>query len=267
MHAANYDRLAERYDYESWRNQSRSGPAMFLLNFHLFPEWLSGWTPMRSMAHPAEATRRAATTVWQPGGAAGASLLRVDYCETASRVEAHEVLLQTLANFEGPEVARQPDADWGDVAFGSRGLRALAFARANLVFIISRIGPADTPVDSVARALDQATVARPSTAAPGTRAGRGKAPAMKGADAVLLPTAESDIVAIRMSDPGEGEARMFKLFAPEGELFRTGNEIHLRGLAPDGKKPKIDIFSTEHGQSRASAWSRHRARSLSAERD
>lgn len=83
------------------------------------------------------------------------SLLLMDLRECESRDQAHEVLLEYLANMQAPDVSRLDEDAPGDIAFALDPSSALVFARGNLVISLSNGARTKAPADEVAQKIDQ----------------------------------------------------------------------------------------------------------------
>jgi hypothetical protein len=152
------DDLKKQHGYDSWRGRNSLDENLFVWNFFLSGNELSGWQPHRIQRIEARESDSPflLRSIWkQPESSAKEEkLLSIDTLECASRAAAHEALLQMLGEFQGPIVTRSEQSEVGDVAFTAPGGSLILFARANLVIMVRNAGRDLVAVGGVASQLD-----------------------------------------------------------------------------------------------------------------
>jgi hypothetical protein len=157
---------------------------------HLFYEW-AGRTPrperlfvrrfITAAARPTRLSEAVVQTVgqpglpklvvaiWRPDDNTQGEAFRTDVLECSSMQEAHEVLMQVLANFQTQIVERDAQRSAGDVWFQTPNGAASIFTRGNLVFAVRSLQPG-VRSEAVAEAMDSELISRPPAPASPPRA-------------------------------------------------------------------------------------------------
>jgi hypothetical protein len=146
------DFIAERYAASQWLGGPGS-PGQ-LTDVTLTGAEAPGWTLVRSKRNEG-AGPPSLVSMWRRPDADD-EVVSVRIVECPSPDAAREQLLEELGAMQSPVIERQAGRDApGDVAFGL-GETMVAFARANLVLVISNAGRKAVSVTAVARDLDRA---------------------------------------------------------------------------------------------------------------
>jgi hypothetical protein len=180
--------LKRRYDFPAWKKAQRLDSELHVWRFRFAGPELPGLVPVR--IEPAETTPgagfmlhiedkkapaaeqaesdvlsaqpRLTKSFWRPV-AMPKALINVDAYECASREACHEFLVHILGEFQSTKLERRDDLEIGDVAFAVPGGAALAFARANLAYLVRNASRQTIDVTQIARELDQQLAARPAS--------------------------------------------------------------------------------------------------------
>ncbi len=131
-----------------------------IFNFHFQPGMLPGWTITRAREVD---TGRGIRLIQANAAEDGLNrVARIEVFETANPDEARNLFKETLARFQRdpasilritPQVG-EAEASLGDTAF--------TFLRGNLVVMVTAIGAAQMPVQSLARQIDASIVKKPA---------------------------------------------------------------------------------------------------------
>jgi hypothetical protein len=157
------DRLSQRYGYEQWSGINTLGENLFIWKFSLSGNEFPGWEVYR--IRPVEEVSWPPTilSLWQRPTGVTEELLRVDVFECASRIAAHDFVVQLLGEFQTTLVARQEQIAVGDVAFVVPEDKDILFARGNLVLLVRNADRALVPVTDSARQFDTDLISKPET--------------------------------------------------------------------------------------------------------
>lgn len=148
------DAVRAHYHFDEWKGVNRLNKEIELQDIVLPKGLVRGLEPSRVReVDPGDGTRLLRASWVDPEHPESLVLLDLRVCP--SRDSAHEVLLETLANMQAPDIRRLEEKAPGDVAFALDETRAVAFARANLVVHVSNGGSALVAVDSIARTIDE----------------------------------------------------------------------------------------------------------------
>lgn len=205
------DYLKKLYEYEAWRGRNTLGEGLFIWQFSLSGGEVPGWQARHAQSiPPAGGFPPMIQSAWQPGRDDGGALLTVDVFECDSLEHAHEFLLQTLGQFQGPPLRRLSEGETGDVAFATEGETLILFARANLVLQIGSAGERPQVVTGVARGLDRELARKPE------QEGR----AVEGLEQLPSPGDKRDArILIDLREYERAERRpWYKFFARNGEV-------------------------------------------------
>lgn len=149
MESENLTAIAERFGFEEWRGKSQDSDAATLREIAIPDGTIAGLDAARIRVIALDDGTTLHRATWQAEGGEGVN--RLDLRECGSVEEAHEVLLELLANMQSPLVERLGgDLDVGDVAFAQDPSTSVVFARANVAAKV------DVAPDGALRALDTA---------------------------------------------------------------------------------------------------------------
>lgn len=207
--------LKRLHSYETWVDRSPLPESLHILGFFLTSDDMPGWQRNRRELFESEQVRRT-QSIWSRREHVD-ELLRVDLLECPSRTAAHELLLDTIGEFQSAAVSRQ-EVGLGDVAFGN-GEFALVFARGNLVVMFRNAGRELVSVVDDARHLDEQLTSRPT-------AGHGVTPSIIRFELSVREAKVGEPVTIEMeaADP-LGRPVWFKVFAAGGQLHAEGGGL------------------------------------------
>lgn len=151
MQAAQKEFLEERFGAKQWRGRSESGRRL-LKGFRFEGSELKGWKLLR-VKDSEEGKTMILRSMWRPGDDAD-ELVAVDVFVSTTVKDAHETLLEALANVQSGAMERKTEKNApGDVAFGLANTM-IVFARANVVVLVRNAGRTVVPVGTIARDLD-----------------------------------------------------------------------------------------------------------------
>jgi hypothetical protein len=223
MNEDRLDTIKEGYSFEDWRGANQLGEHLFIYNVYQHPPHFEGWELHQSQLLSAPGQPPAVISTWKQVEAPGIAVLRSELYECSSRLRAHELLVERLAQFQSVEVVRLEPPPVGDVAFTGPGEGFVLFARANLLFFIANARPEQAPVLPLARQLDAELIARPEKpdAGPPRLARRSAAPAKVEATAgraTPLTPALADA-------PGRDPGVYYKVFSDKGEVSLQDEEL------------------------------------------
>lgn len=154
--------LRRRVAFEEWRHIGTSGERLFIWQFALYGNEFSGWEAHRIQTVETVGRPPSIQTIWKrPAGGATDELLSVHLYECTSLAAARELLVQMLADFQAPQVARLDKAPAGDVAFGSPEDTFVLFTRANLVLLVRNAERKHIPLSNEVRPFDEYLIRRP----------------------------------------------------------------------------------------------------------
>ncbi|MCL4850859.1 MAG: hypothetical protein KJZ78_05690 [Bryobacteraceae bacterium] len=185
-------------------------------------------------------------TLWHPSAGPNSALMSVWIYECSSRTAAHQLLLQSLAQFQLPGMVRTEETAVGDVAFALPSGALMLFARGNLVVLVRNAGRQVVPVMEHARRLDEQLISKPEAvkaeAAPQPRKvmfapveARVKTPVP-----VLLAATEQDL--LQLHTPTE-RLVMYKVFARGGELSETNGQLVYTPAAKG--QQEVNVFTID----------------------
>jgi hypothetical protein len=231
------EQFRQRYRFDEWRDTRATEESLFAWRFFIGGNELSRHRALKIESIDGAELPRAMRAIWgraeenRPAG----PLLRVEAYEAPSRVEAHEVLLQRLAQFQSPLLERRSEAV-GDVAFGMPSSRSLVFARANMVVLVANAATDLENVEPAAEQLDRLFTATPEVARSAVR------PEIRRAEvAEARPAAGDPVQLLLEADDPLGRPVWFRLSARGGEFFAREDSVF---YAPAAKgRQTIDIVS------------------------
>lgn len=149
MQAADRESLKRLHRFDEWAGRSALPQARLTRPLAFAGDAVPGLRVERVDRRDAEEPPRS-TVFWRRGDTP--AVVRTDLFECASVQAAHEYLIDALNEFESAAIERRPNADFGDVAFGTDSVAL--FARANLVVLVRKATPQREPVGAVAQAID-----------------------------------------------------------------------------------------------------------------
>ena len=215
------DLLRERHGFDEWRDARPTGEALFIWRFFLAGRELPGRRALRVENVEAPGVSPSIRSIWgtEPEDA-DAPLFRVDVYEAASRVEARELLLHRLAQFQSPLIERRREAP-GDVAFGMPDDRSLVFSRGNMVVLVLNAGDNVETVEPVARELDHLFSAPPDVAHSPVR------PEIRRAGVAVArePTPGAPVPLVLEAEDPLGRPVWFRLSAKHGDFFAAEDGV------------------------------------------
>jgi hypothetical protein len=218
------DLLRERHGFDEWRNARPTGEALFIWRFFLAGGELPGRHAFRVENVEAPGVSPSIRSIWgtepEDAEATDAPLFRVDVYEAASRVEARELLLHRLAQFQSPLIERRSEAP-GDVAFGTPDDHSLVFSRGNMVVLVLNAGHKVGTVEPVARELDHLFSATPDVQRSPVK------PEIRRAEvAVARETAPgAPMPLVLEADDPLGRPVWFRLSAKRGDFFAAQDGV------------------------------------------
>lgn len=233
-----FSAAADRLDFYAWRRTNRLGEELLVQNYVLPEEQLPGWALDRVDVVTRPGWPRSLQCVWRD---AAAGLTLVDVYESASREQAHALLVELVARVESPLVARQERPTLGDVVFTGPGEGFILFARANLVLAVRAASPRPTGIPEAAARIDADVISKPSVspveALPAIRSLRATAPAVRAGERVALTLEAAETA---------GEPLVYKFFTPTGELSLEDDQVVYRHGA--GGPAQVETYAIAAGR-------------------
>ncbi|MDX1615247.1 MAG: hypothetical protein R3300_13115 [Candidatus Promineifilaceae bacterium] len=153
--------LKERLAFDEWKDSNTLAESLFIWQFFLTGDEFPGWSAHRIRQEEPTQWPRTIQSVWRPADEGKEGLLSVDIYECASRADAHELVLQLLAEFQSIDVTRQEQGIAGDVAFAPPGNATLLFARGNLLTLMRNASRPLVAIPEIAGRFDDFLVGRP----------------------------------------------------------------------------------------------------------
>ena len=144
--------LKQRFEFDAWRGTNVLGRDIIRQQVSLPQNVIEGLEPgqIREI-DPGDGTRLIRAS-WSVPGDADSSIF-IDIRECASLEQAHDIVLELLANMQAPDVERMEEPV-GDVSFGRGKHLALIFARGNLAVSIRNGGDKPVAVNKYAQMID-----------------------------------------------------------------------------------------------------------------
>ena len=237
MNGEQYEELKGRYNFDEWRDRNRLDENLFIWRFLFKGDEFPDWQPqqIRELGPPPGGERllsmeadigeapRLIQSIWRPSKGRAGAAFSIDSYECASRAASHELLIRILAEFQSPLIARQPEAEVGDVTFVHPGNNIILFARANHAVVIRSMGATTISVSELASQFDSDLIEKPqaqiSRMEPNIRTLRSELAELQvGAQAPLE---------IDASLPS-GQPLMYKFFSRAGEvLMKEGKLLYV----------------------------------------
>lgn len=228
--------LKQKYDFKSWSVRNRLAENLFVNNYLLTSRPISDWNILKEEEIKVEGVPRCQRSFWVNPRLGTEASFRLDVYECASLPQAHEFLIRVLATFHSPLVGQRDDLPIGDVIFTPPGEASAAFARANMVFVISRAGRANFSVAELARQLDLDLASKPEDAKSDARAFSLQMSSASGAggDAALR---------VALSERRSAEPVCLKFFSSSGEVQAQGESLVYTAT---GKRPlEITVYAVD----------------------
>jgi len=154
MDATELKVLSAKFDFAAWKGTNRLGRELSVRNIAFPKDLVAGFASAQIREiDPGDDTRLLRVS-WELPGTEGASLV-MDVRECKTRDQAHDVLLELLANMQAPDVKRLGEDAPGDVAFAPASGTAMVFARGNVTISIGNGGRQVVSVANAANAIDR----------------------------------------------------------------------------------------------------------------
>jgi hypothetical protein len=154
MEATELKAVSAKFEFAAWKGTNRLGRELLIRNIAFPKDLVAGFESARTREiDPGDGTRLLRVS-WPLPGREGASLV-MDVRECKTRDQAHEVLLELLANMQAPDVKRLGEDAPGDVAFARDSSGAMVFARGNVAISIGNGGRQVVSIADAARAIDR----------------------------------------------------------------------------------------------------------------
>lgn len=233
------ERVKQHHEFRSWAGRNKLDESLFVRNYFLSERGIPGWELQRVKEINAEGIPRCIQSLWTAPQEGSESLIRLDVYECESRAAAHDLLIQILTLFQSPLVARREDLQMGDVTFASPGGANSVFARANIVFVVSRAGRREFSVREFARSLDEQLISKPERSAANIR--RAGAPKIRLAMAAVDGEASGSIDVETMNLAGE--PMCLKFFSSSGEVQAEQGRIVYK--ATGAGPPAITVYAID----------------------
>jgi hypothetical protein len=236
-------RLKRLYGHNDWSGRTRLDYNLFFLRYTLRRNELPGWRLLRLRDFDLPQGPRTIQAIWRRRAGGDEELLRFDVFECESLTQAHSYLVRLLAESQQPANMITEVGELGDVAFVGAGSNFVVFARGNLLLLVRNAGRQLRPVQDVALRFDGNLTIRPGQ--PAEPAARAPAPALRRV-APVRAKADRGIVPLDFDVAPEAEAPVYRLESRSGEVFRRGDQLMYRQMAP-GNQRLVAWAMTEAG--------------------
>src|SRR5690349_4759440 len=110
--------LAQSYGLENWRGTTTLATDLFIWRFYLSGAELPGMQAHSLQAEGPAPEAPVIQSAWHPAAGPADALLTLDVFKCASRPEAHDFLIDIVAQYQSPDVRRR-EGTAGDVAFSA----------------------------------------------------------------------------------------------------------------------------------------------------
>jgi hypothetical protein len=226
------DALKLRYNFASWARKQTLNENLFVRNYFPADRAVTQWQLVKVDEIKIGNAPKCNRSFWMNPGIGATAIIRCDAYECDSLEAAHEFLIQILGTFHSPLVEQREDLRIGDVAFAPPGEASIAFARANVVFIVSRAGRGEYSVTDFAAQLDADLAGKPEPS---------EAVDTTDLDSVLRRVAG---ISGRSGERTSEEERVqFKFFSPTGHFDMAGDDLIYRSEAES--EPEITMFAID----------------------
>lgn len=210
--------LKKRLDFNGWFDTNTLDENLFIWNFFFSGDEFSEWS-IHNCRILENGLMRANRSVWKPDKEEN-SLLVVNTYECASRQDAHQFIVQLLADYQTTHITRTEKASFGDIAFSAPNNTVIIYARANMIFEIRNGGKKVIRMDSFASTLDDVLTNKQKDDAvkviPQIQHFRSAIDALKAKDKIPLEVAATDPL---------DRPLWYKIFYSAGNLFREDKQL------------------------------------------
>ncbi len=239
------DRLKQHHGYEEWCGTNTLGENLFIWKLFLSGNEFPGWQAYRIRPVEVPGWPPSTQSVWQRPGGGRDQRFRVDLFECASRIAAHEFLVERLGEFQTTLVARQEQAAVGDVAFAVPEDKDILFARGNVVLLVRNAGRDLVPITGIARLFDQDLASRPET--PGAKV----VPEIQRfhSAATDLKVGVSAPLDVQASDPLD-RPLWYKFSSHSGEVLLEEGHLTYRPASPGPQAITVFAINANRGAAR-----------------
>lgn len=251
--------LKQHHEFEAWCGCNTLKENLFIWNYFLSGSEFPGWQIHSNQPMTVPGWPRFIQSTWRHHEGDIETVLRVDVYECASRVKAHEFLLQLLGQFHLPNVELQEKIAVGDVAFSSPGDAVILFARANYVLLVSNAGRELVAANEVARPFDTELYSKPKKVegvkvVPEIGRFRASGTEVRVGEGVLLELEVSDMRDSKTSErqergiPAHLERPLcYKFFSRSGDVFlKEGRPFYKPGSA-GAQEVKVFAINADRG--------------------
>ncbi len=231
MEKRHLEYLKKHHKFKAWCGCNSLKENLFIWNYFLTGNELPGWQIYSNQPVTIPGWPRFIQSTWRHSEGDIEIALHVDVYECASRVKAHEFMLQLLGQFDLPNVEREGKIAVGDVAFANPTDAIILFARANFVLLLSNAGRELVPVSDIARPFDielysKPNIAKKAEAVPGIQRFKTTRMDIRVGESVPLeieasnlPILETFIPLKRKNSAQPEQAFYYKFFSSVGEVF------------------------------------------------
>ncbi|MGE5290318.1 MAG: hypothetical protein ACM3ML_24650 [Micromonosporaceae bacterium] len=238
--------LAQRYAFDEWAGRSTTRDAVLCLEVLLPSIEVDGLTIEHAEELPATGhARRGMRYIYAAPGSRAMTRVVIEMLEADSLRQAHECLLDLLAQSMAPRLPRceAQDLAVGDVCFGSHDPTrpSVVFSRHNVVVTVRSAGVERLDVGTFAAYVDS-EVARETVSdrAPRTV----PPPVIRRVDFSTMSPSVGEQVSLSLDVAGQrGEAVMTKIVATGGTLERAGTQVVLRPDQPGSQRINVLVVN------------------------
>ena len=154
MEATELKAASAKFEFAAWKGTNRLGRELLIRNIAFPGDLVAGFESARTrQIDPGDGTRLLRVS-WEVPERESVSLV-MDVRECKTRDQAHDILLELLANMQAPDVKRLGEDAPGDVAFARETGTAIVFARGNVAISIGNGGRRSSSVADAAKAIDR----------------------------------------------------------------------------------------------------------------
>jgi len=234
------NRLKEHFNFDNWARRKRLHENLLVRNFFFSDRPVPEWRLQKTEEMPWENLPKCTRSLWTNPALGPDANIRCDAYECDSLEAAHEFLIRILSTFHLPLVTQRDDLHIGDVAFAPPGESSIAFARANVAFVVTRAGRKEFSVLDFAAQLDADLASKPEE-----------------------PDSSGEMFSLSMTSPPgagpasgrldvkeeEGGPALLKFFSPTAELeVEDGNLVYKTAGDTDETAPEITMYAVDrHG--------------------
>ena len=239
------DYMETKYDTTEWESETVLGRRLFIYNYAMRGNELSGWELVKTVIvqHEPDVTEK--TYLWKRKSAEE-ELIQVYVIETPYWSHAQQYLKMQLHHCMHPEIPRGTSkaANIGDVQYvGKAGdsskVEALFFSRGNLQINVRSAGKKAVDVLRFAQDMDARFVKPPVKSGPKAQASRklrpGKVSVKKGQKAVIVEKLPEPVT----------RSGWLRVEVPDGEIRREGDSLYYIPDTAGAKSIQIVRLSME----------------------